>query len=59
MLIAVLIFGLNYVVGRLAVGQVPAYTLGFVRWTIGALILLPFAWTRLRADRLRLRANRS
>jgi drug/metabolite transporter (DMT)-like permease len=57
MLIAVLIFGLNYVVGRLAVGQVPAYTLGFVRWTIGALILLPFAWTRLRADRLRLRAS--
>lgn len=47
---ASLIFGLNYVVGRWAVGEVPAYTLGFTRWTAGALIVLPFAWRRLRAQ---------
>lgn len=57
MLLAVLIFGLNYVVGRLAVGEVPAYTLGFTRWTFAALVLLPFAWRHLKADRERLAAS--
>lgn len=51
MVLAALIFGINYVVGRWATGEVPAYTLGFVRWTCGALILLPFAWRRIAADR--------
>ena len=41
MVFAVTIFGLNYVVGRWAAGEVPSYTLGFTRWTVGALILLP------------------
>lgn len=50
MVFAVLIFGLNYVVGRWAAGEVPSYTLGFTRWTVGALILLPFAWTHLRRE---------
>ena len=50
MVFAGLIFGLNYVVGRWAVGEVPAYTLGFTRWTIGALIILPFAWRYLRNE---------
>ena len=57
MLLAVLIFGVNYVVGRWAVGDVPAYTLGFTRWTVGALVLLPFAWRRIAADRAWLGAN--
>ena len=43
MLIAVLIFGLNYVVGRWVAGDVRPYVLGFVRWTAGTLILLPFS----------------
>lgn len=57
MLVAVLIFGLNYVVGRWAAGDVAPYVLGFVRWTAGMLILLPFALGHLRADAGRLRAN--
>jgi drug/metabolite transporter (DMT)-like permease len=57
MILAVLIFGLNYVVGRLAVGEVPAYTLGFTRWTFAALVLLPFAWRHLKDDRERLAAS--
>ena len=57
MVIAVLIFGMNYVIGRLAIGEVPAYTLGFTRWTFATLILLPFAWRHLKADRERLAAN--
>ncbi len=57
MLLAVLIFGVNYVVGRWAVGDVPAYTLGFTRWTVGTLVLLPFAWRRIAGDRAWLGAN--
>ena len=57
MLVAVLIFGLNYVVGRLAVGEVPAYTLGFTRWTFAAIVLLPFAWQHLKADREKLASS--
>lgn len=51
MVFAVSIFGLNYVVGRWAAGEVPSYTLGFTRWTMGALILLPFAWAQLKRER--------
>lgn len=51
MLVAVLIFGVNYVIGRWAAGDTPPYTLGFVRWTCGMLILLPFAWAHLQKDR--------
>lgn len=57
MTFGVLIFGLNYVVGRLAVGEVPAYTLGFTRWTFAALVLLPFAWKFLQADREKLASS--
>ena len=57
MLLAALIFGINYVVGRWAVGDVPAYTIGFTRWTIGACILLPFAWRHIGADRAWLASN--
>lgn len=57
MAFAVLILGLNYVVGRWAVGEVPAYTLGFTRWTVGALLLLPFAWRYVFRDRQLIRDN--
>ena len=57
MLIAVLIFGLNYVVGRWVAGDVQPYVLGFVRWTAGTLILLPFALAHLKSDAERIRVN--
>ncbi len=48
---AALIFALNYVIGRWAAGEVAPYTLGFTRWTVGALVLLPFTWHLIRRDR--------
>jgi drug/metabolite transporter (DMT)-like permease len=51
MLVAVTIFGANYVVGRGVVGEVPPYTLGFVRWAGAALILAPFVMRFVRTDR--------
>ena len=50
MLVAMLIFALNYIIGRWAVGDTPPYTMGLVRWGGGALILMPLAWRHLRDD---------
>ncbi len=57
MLLAALIFGVNYVLGRWAVADVPAYTLGFTRWAVGGLVLLPFAWRFIARDRAWIAAN--
>lgn len=57
MALAALIFALNYVIGRWAAGEVAPYTLGFTRWTVGALVLLPFAWHLIRRDRALLRRH--
>ena len=58
MLVAALIFGLNYLVGRWVAGDVQPYVLGFVRWTAGAIILLPFAWKHIRNDIDLINSNR-
>lgn len=47
----------NAIIGRAAVGVVPPVGLAFWRWTLGAAILLPFAWQHLRADRRVLAAH--
>lgn len=41
----------NAVVGRLAVGSVPPLTLNFLRWSLAALLLLPWGWHVLRQPR--------
>jgi len=41
----------NWVVGRAMHGLVPPMTLGFLRWSIALLVLLPLAWPHLRRDR--------
>ena len=38
----------NAVVGKLTVGSVPPLALNFLRWTLAALLLLPFGWRALR-----------
>lgn len=38
----------NALVGRLMVGQIPPFTLNFLRWALTALLLLPLAWHALR-----------
>jgi drug/metabolite transporter (DMT)-like permease len=40
----------NFVLGRAVAGTVPPVALAFWRWFFGALIVLPFAWRRLRGD---------
>src|ERR1700684_554642 len=40
----------NAIVGRLAAGHIPPVTLSFLRWWLGFLIILPFAWKHLKRD---------
>ncbi len=52
--LAVLIFAINYAIGRGIRGEVPPYTIGFIRWAGGAVILAPFALAAVREDWARL-----
>jgi drug/metabolite transporter (DMT)-like permease len=48
----------NAVVGRLMAGEVPPLTLNLMRWSLTAVLLLPFAWRALRPfERIRRRAG--
>ena len=45
-----LMWSFNIVLGRHIAGEIPPVTLSALRWGIGALILLPFAWSYLKRD---------
>lgn len=47
----------NHILGRWATGQIPPMTLAFMRWSLAAVLLLPFAWGAMRADWPVIRAN--
>ena len=52
--IVILFWSGNFIVGRAVNGVIPPFTLALVRWSGALVILLPFAWRPLRADRQRL-----
>ncbi|WP_238474171.1 DMT family transporter [Altericroceibacterium spongiae] len=52
--IVILFWSGNFIVGRAVNGVIPPFTLALVRWSGALVILLPFAWRHLRADRQRL-----
>ncbi|MET0569190.1 MAG: DMT family transporter [Hyphomicrobiaceae bacterium] len=47
----------NQIVGRAAAGQIPPILLGCLRWVLATGLLLPFAWSSLKADWPVIRAN--
>lgn len=47
----------NAVVGRALVGHFPPLALSFWRWALAFALLLPFAWSALRAERATIRAH--
>ncbi len=49
-LLAVLIFSVNYVVGRGVYQDAPPFMLGFTRWAGAAVLLAPFAMRQVRAE---------
>lgn len=50
-LLAVIIWSGNFVIARGIIHQVQPGTLAFYRWLTASVILLPFAWTQVRAHR--------
>lgn len=55
--VAYLTWGINIVVGRFVVGQVPPVALSYWRWGGAFLLILPFAWTHLKRDWPAIRAQ--
>ena len=47
----------NFILGRAVHHTIPPIALSFWRWALALLILLPFAWTRLRSQRETLRRH--
>ena len=55
--LSMLCFASNYIVGRLAPGEVPPIGLSFWRWVIGSLVILPFTWRGLLEHASLIKAN--
>ena len=49
-LLAVIIWGGNFVIARSVVGQIGPFSLGFFRWLIASLIMLPIAWKTCKRE---------
>lgn len=47
LILATLIWGGNFVIGRAIVDELPPYTLSFLRWVLAALIFIPFVWNEI------------
>lgn len=48
LIMGILFWSSNYVIGRLVVGVIPPLTLSFVRWLLSVLIFLPFCRSEMR-----------
>jgi drug/metabolite transporter (DMT)-like permease len=57
LLVMPLLFSSNLVIARAMGDAVPPFTLAALRWGVAALILLPFTWGSLVAERTRLAAS--
>jgi drug/metabolite transporter (DMT)-like permease len=55
--VGALFWSSNVVIGRAMAGHVPPITLAFLRWAVALLVMLPFAWPKLRRDWPALLAN--
>ncbi|SFJ55503.1 DMT family transporter [Thermoflavimicrobium dichotomicum] len=51
LILANLIWGGNFVVGRAAANYLPAFTFSFLRWCIAFIIFLPFIWRKIKEER--------
>lgn len=57
MVLTMLIWAGNHVLGRWAAGHIPPMTLAFLRWSLAALVMLPLARHDLRRDMETMRRN--
>ena len=56
-LLAVIIWGGNFVIARSVVGQIGPISLAFYRWLIASLIMLPIAWKSCKREWISIRQN--
>ncbi|MDF9412124.1 DMT family transporter [Brevibacillus laterosporus] len=49
-LLATLLWGSNFLIGKNILHHVPPFTLSFLRWSFALLVLLPFTWKLLREN---------
>jgi drug/metabolite transporter (DMT)-like permease len=50
LVVATLLWGGNFVIGRAITSSLPPFTLSFLRWCTAFLIFLPFAWRNLQKE---------
>ncbi|MDR7073463.1 DMT family transporter [Fictibacillus barbaricus] len=50
LVLATLLWGGNFVIGRAITSSLPPFTLSFFRWCTAFLIFLPFAWSSLQKE---------
>ncbi|WP_028308239.1 DMT family transporter [Desulfitibacter alkalitolerans] len=51
LVLATMLWGGNFVIGRAISGQVPPLTLAFLRWVVAVVIFLPLAWQEIGANK--------
>lgn len=57
LVLGILFWSGNYVLGRAVVGTVPPITLAYIRWIFAFLIFLPFVWKEILENKEKIMAN--
>jgi len=57
LIIATMIWGGNFVIGRAISDQVPPLTLAFLRWVVAVAIFLPLAWKEISANKQKIKEH--
>lgn len=50
LIIATILWGGNFVIGRAVATELPPYTLAFLRWCVALIVFLPIAWSSLKQE---------
>ncbi|WP_431027953.1 DMT family transporter [Lysinibacillus sp. LZ02] len=57
LVLATLLWGGNFVIGRAVTGDIPPVTLAFLRWCVAFIIFLPIAYSRTKQEWSMIKAN--
>ena len=57
LVLATLLWGGNFVIGRAVAGDIPPITLAFLRWCVAFIVFLPIAYSRVKREWHMIKAN--
>ncbi|USK34894.1 DMT family transporter [Bacillus sp. F19] len=57
LVLATILWGGNFVIGRAITDSMPPFTLSLLRWCTALIIFLPFAWPHLKKEYVQLKKN--